>query len=121
MKRILIGTLILGAAFCFVGCDAFTKKKTTDQPEDKMALQEVKPEAGDKSNAVQPVEEPAPETAAPATGGRTHIVQRGDTLYSLARKYYNGDHTQWRRIYQANQAQIPNQNQLKVGQQLVIP
>ena len=119
MKRILACSMVLGLALGLLsGCEAF-KKKNTDESESKMAIQEVKPESDTKAGAVQPAEEPAPE-AAPA-GGRTHVVQKGDTLYNLARKYYNNDQTQWRRIWQANQAQVPDPNVLKVGQQLVIP
>lgn len=52
--------------------------------------------------------------------GRMHAVQRKDTLYSLARLYYN-DHRQWKKIYEANREQIANPNMIKVGMNLVIP
>jgi len=119
MKRILTWSLMLGLVLVLVGCQSFQKKEAPEQTEDKMALQNVQPE-GTQTEAPQPVEEPVPAEM-PATGGRTHVVQKGDTLFKLAREYYNGDQSQWRRIYQANQAQIPNPNVLKVGQQLVIP
>ena len=67
-----------------------------------------------------------PAYAAPAStgysggGGRMHTVARGDTLYSLARSYYN-DQSKWRTIYQANQGTLTNPHQLRPGQQLVIP
>lgn len=51
---------------------------------------------------------------------RTYTVQRGDTLQSLALRYY-GSRSAWERIFQANRSGLPNKNQLKVGQQLVIP
>ncbi len=51
---------------------------------------------------------------------RTHAVQRKDTLYSLARLYYN-DHRQWKKIHEANRDQIANPNMIKVGMILVIP
>ncbi|MCC7291379.1 MAG: LysM peptidoglycan-binding domain-containing protein [Phycisphaerales bacterium] len=53
-------------------------------------------------------------------GGRTHVVAKGDTLYSLARQYY-GNQSKWRDILEANRAQISNPDQIKVGQKLVIP
>lgn len=53
-------------------------------------------------------------------GGRTHTVARGDTLYSLARSYYN-DQSKWRTIYEANQGTLTSPHQLRPGQQLVIP
>ncbi len=51
---------------------------------------------------------------------RTHVVQKGDTLYSLARKYYN-DASKWKKIWEANRAQVPDKDKLQVGQKLVIP
>jgi nucleoid-associated protein YgaU len=51
---------------------------------------------------------------------RVHVVQKGDTLYSLALKYY-GTKTDAKRIYEANRNTMASPNQLKLGQQLVIP
>jgi nucleoid-associated protein YgaU len=51
---------------------------------------------------------------------RTHIVQKGDTLFSLAVRYY-GTPTAWDKIYQANKSSLPNKDQLRIGQSLVIP
>jgi len=51
---------------------------------------------------------------------RAYIVQRGDTLQSLALRYY-GTRSAWEKIYQANRSGLPSKDQLKVGQQLVIP
>lgn len=61
---------------------------------------------------------PTPVVEQPAT--RSHIVQRGDTLQSLALKYY-GSRSEWAKIFAANRHQLRSQNELKVGQQLVIP
>ena len=70
----------------------------------------------------QPVAYSEPAAVAPlySSSGRTHAVQRKDTLYSLARLYYN-DHRQWKEIYEANRDQIANPNMIKVGMILVIP
>ncbi|HOR01626.1 MAG TPA: LysM peptidoglycan-binding domain-containing protein [Anaerolineae bacterium] len=51
--------------------------------------------------------------AAPAT--RTHVVQAGDTLSSLARQYGT---TVWAIVQRNN---LPNENSIFVGQMLVIP
>lgn len=50
----------------------------------------------------------------------TYLVQKGDTLQSLALRYY-GTRSAWEKIYQANRSGLPSKDQLKVGQQLVIP
>ncbi len=70
----------------------------------------------------QPVayNEPAAVMPLYSSTGRMHSVQRKDTLYSLARLYYN-DHRQWKKIYEANRDRIANPNMIKVGMNLVIP
>jgi 5'-nucleotidase len=55
----------------------------------------------------------------PPAGGR-HVVAKGETLYSLARLYYN-DQRRWRDIYEANRGAIRDPNRLRVGQELMIP
>lgn len=64
----------------------------------------------------QTVAAPVPPPAVP----RTYVVQRGDTLQSIARAHY-GTAAGWERIYLANRASLPSKDQLRVGQTLVIP
>lgn len=52
--------------------------------------------------------------------GRTHTVGKGDTLYSLARRYYNSD-ARWRDIYNANSRTLSSPDALRIGMRLVIP
>jgi len=49
-----------------------------------------------------------------------HTVVPGDTLYHLARKYFD-DSTMWRKIYEANEDTIENESSLEEGQILIIP
>jgi len=68
--------------------------------------------------AVSNVDGAAPVTANPTIGAattQTYIVQAGDTLFSIARKF----NTTIEALQQANQ--IPNPNALTVGQRLIIP
>jgi nucleoid-associated protein YgaU len=58
--------------------------------------------------------------AAESSPARVHVVQRGDTLQSLALRFY-GTRSAWEKIYQANRNGLPSKDQLKIGQQLVIP
>lgn len=51
----------------------------------------------------------------------TYIVQRGDTLTSIARTHYDGDASKAELIYRANKDKITNKNFLKPGTILVIP
>jgi nucleoid-associated protein YgaU len=62
----------------------------------------------------------AQKSLLPATGTINHTVKRGDTLYTLAEKYY-GDGSLWQHIHDANKKVLPNPNRLEVGQKLVIP
>ena len=49
-----------------------------------------------------------------------HLVQRGETLYTIAARYF-GDDRFWTIIFQANRDKIANPNLIHVGMELVIP
>ena len=63
-----------------------------------------------------------PETTMPkpATAPKNYVVQKGDSLYSISRKFY-GDSSHIDRIYQANRDVMRSKNSLQVGQALKIP
>lgn len=52
--------------------------------------------------------------------GRTHWVQPGETLYSIARRYY-GDEKLWRKIYYANDRRLTDPDNIPVGIKLIVP
>lgn len=54
-----------------------------------------------------------------AAGPRVHVVKRGDTLWSLARRYYD-DGSKWARIGDANKITRPHRD-LTPGRRLRIP
>lgn len=60
------------------------------------------------------------QVLSPGGGGRVHVVGKGDTLYKLARDYYNNE-SRWRDIWQANQQRVGNPNQIPLGMKLIIP
>lgn len=68
--------------------------------------------------AVAKKEEPAPPVNPKSNG--THVVQPGDTLWAIAKKYY-GNGNQYTKIYNANKDKIKNPNLIYPGQKLVIP
>ncbi len=49
-----------------------------------------------------------------------HVVQKGETLRIIARKFY-GDENAWKKIYDANRSTLSNPNKLKLGMSLLIP
>jgi tetratricopeptide (TPR) repeat protein len=84
---------------------------------------EVMPMASSSSTAIAPgiIMASAPMmSTAESSAARVHVVQRGDTLQSLALRYY-GTRSAWEKIYQANRNGLPSKDQLKIGQQLVVP
>ncbi len=52
--------------------------------------------------------------------GQTYTVQQGDSLWSLAERFY-GEGRRWQKIYDANRDALPSHSQLSVGEVLVIP
>jgi tetratricopeptide (TPR) repeat protein len=64
---------------------------------------------------------PASPPAAPAgPAARRYTVVKGDTLFSLAQRFYN-NRSKWRDIFDANRDQLPDQNALRIGMVLKIP
>ncbi len=51
---------------------------------------------------------------------QTYTVQKGDTLWSISRKFY-GSGKNWRKIFKANQDVITNPDKVKAGTELRIP
>jgi nucleoid-associated protein YgaU len=79
------------------------------------------PGAADAEVAAAAQSRPAlSSTASAASPGRTYTVQKGDTLYRIAEKFY-GDGSRWKDIHQANRALIPEARLLRPGMELVIP
>ena len=56
----------------------------------------------------------------PDSHARTYVIKRGDTLASIARKFYKSS-ARWKEIRDANARTIDNPENLKVGETLVIP
>jgi tetratricopeptide (TPR) repeat protein len=53
-------------------------------------------------------------------GDRSYVVQSGDTLFSISRKFYKSP-KRWKEILEANRKSIHDPKRLTVGQSLVIP
>ena len=62
----------------------------------------------------------ASKKAASKKGDRSYVVQSGDTLFSISRKFYKSP-TRWKDILNANRKNIHDPKKLTVGQTLVIP
>ena len=76
------------------------------------------PEQTAKQEAPKP-DESASEKKAPDRP-RTYVVEDGDTLYGIAKKFY-GSIRVWKMIREANKAVISSDNRLKTGDTIVLP
>jgi len=60
------------------------------------------------------------ETTARKSSSRTYVVQPGDTLASISRKFYKSP-ARWKKILNANKKSIDDPQKLRIGQSLIIP
>ncbi|MGE5487623.1 MAG: LysM peptidoglycan-binding domain-containing protein [bacterium] len=56
----------------------------------------------------------------PVGDARVYVVQEGDTLASIAHKFY-GDEGLWKRILDANRDRFDDQDRIPAGAELLIP
>ncbi len=67
---------------------------------------------------------PRTQTAGAGVGGgqssRTYTVQPGDSLSKISQQFY-GNANQYMRIFEANRTRLANPNEIRPGQQLIIP
>ena len=72
------------------------------------------------SGPVPPSSTSVPVTPPEPSVARTHVVQQGDSLYAISRKFY-GDSSHIDLIFNANRDVLINKRSLKIGQKLRIP
>ncbi len=94
-------------------------------PSDGAPPVRVRPEAPAPPEETEPAAEgaPAPRPGTPAPPSRpVHVVRKGETLTTIATKYYGDDGPRlWRRVWEANKDTVPDPDRLRPGQKLVIP
>lgn len=132
MRRIVSTSLLsLMLLVSLTGCGLFGKKKNAEMASTEYPTQTVYQEpAGPASYPTQTTYDPysapaggASNSYATATGGggRTYVVKKKDTLYSIARSQY-GEAGRWKDIYEANRSELGGDpNRLRVGQTLTLP
>jgi hypothetical protein len=72
------------------------------------------------ATALSTARPPEPTSSATAATVIRHVIQSGETLRSLATRYY-GNEGRWPVIYEANRSVIPDPENLSVGVEIVIP
>jgi nucleoid-associated protein YgaU len=77
---------------------------------------------GTQADGFKDVVSGSSSTAASSKGveARTYIVQSGDSLSKIAKKFY-GNANEWRRIFEANKDRISNPDMIQPGWALKIP
>jgi tetratricopeptide (TPR) repeat protein len=101
--------------------DNMTLKAKVAELEQAQAAQPSTPVTVAPAPVVVPTAQvPATITAALPPASRTYVVQKGDTLQSLALRFY-GTRSGWEKIYDANRGCLASKDQLKIGQSLTIP
>jgi LysM repeat protein len=81
----------------------------------------TRPPASTPARAAAQTAAPAkPPATKPATAGRTHTVQKGDTLSKISQQYY-GNRTRVKDIFNANRGVMSSEADLKIGAVLKIP
>jgi len=88
-----------------------TRAPETSEPDNQAVTIQAAPPTPTRSAPTKPT---APSAV------RKHTVAKGDTLFSLAQKYY-GDRSRWRDIYAANRDVLPSESALRIGLELKIP
>lgn len=130
MKQLTIALTIVALA-ALAGCNNVKKSsmessntpvnseaRTTTPPPPPPMVQPVQPvqPVSDTSPVIQPMTTVTP--TATASGGSVYTVQKGDTLFKIARAKY-GDPSAVKKIKEANPGMNPDQ--IKVGQKINLP
>jgi len=72
-------------------------------------------------SSIVPSPSPSPSPSPVAGGGESYTIAEGDTLATVASRFY-GDPNEWRRIYDANRQVIgENPDAVRIGTVLRIP
>jgi nucleoid-associated protein YgaU len=121
--------LVIAVAVIFFRKDLVTAQPASDNPAGAAINPAVSPPAA------TPVPEPAAEPVRPARGKavtrssegdapepavRRHTVQEGETLFTLAQRYY-GDGDRFVDLYRANRGVLKSPDALEPGTVLTIP
>ena len=111
VHALIVGTVLVMACG-WVGGNPPTPTLTAPTPAAASPSPESKP---------SPAPPPPSPSPSPAAAGESYTVAEGDTLATIADKFY-GDSALWRRIYDANRSTIgDNPDSVRIGTNLRIP
>src|SRR5437764_4260531 len=98
-----------------------SRTEATRLRNENLSLRKELDEARGRNHIVTSEQAATPaKTKNPDTGRQTYVVQHGDTLASISRKFYKTS-TRWKQILDANRDVINDPKKLAPGQTLMIP
>lgn len=98
----------------------FNKLVETENTINKIALAKAPVPAAPTPAAGAVVTGGAPAATAAASAPKVHVVEKGDTLGAIAKKYY-GKASAYMKIFEANKDILTDPDKIKPGQKLRIP
>ena len=110
----------IAALTALSGDSVITRAEAARLRNENLTLHKEIEERAASRTALQKLEGNDSRKAGPKRAGQTYVVQSGDTLVSISRKFYKSP-KRWKEILEANRKSIHDPKRLTVGQSLVIP
>jgi LysM repeat protein len=111
----------LALATSLSGDAVVTRAEATRLRNENLNLRkELEQRAAKARSAAEKATAAAEKTGSKKSEQRTYVVQSGDTLASISRKFYHSS-ARWKEILDANRKSIDDPEKLRVGQSLIIP
>src|SRR6266436_1152077 len=110
----------IAALTALSGDSVITRAEAARLRNENLTLHKELEERAASRTALQKLEGNDSRKAGPKRAGQTYVVQSGDTLVSISRKFYKSP-KRWKAILEANKKNIRDPKDLTIGQALVIP
>jgi tetratricopeptide (TPR) repeat protein len=110
----------IAALTALSGDSVITRAEATRLRNENLTLHKQLEERAASRTAFEKSEGNDARKAGSKKAGQTYVVQSGDTLFSISRKFYKSP-KRWKAILEANKKNIRDPKDLTVGQTLIIP
>ena len=110
----------IAALTALSGDSVITRAEAARLRNENLTLHKQMEERAASRTALEKLEAINARKAGSKKAGQIYVVQSGDTLFSISRKFYKSP-KRWKAILEANKKDIRNPKDLTVGQTLVIP
>src|SRR5205809_2697420 len=110
----------IAALTALSGDSVITRAEAARLRNENLTLHKQIEERAASRTALEKSEGKDPRKAGSKKSGQSYVVQSGDTLFSISRKFYKSP-KRWKAILEANKKNIRDPKDLTIGQTLVIP